>query len=117
MNISLILNQDAGTLRGLDPLAAADELADIFRRAGHSVQAEVAMGRGAVEAMTRICREEGFDAGVGGGGDGTVSAAASAVAASRMALGILPLGTMNLFARALKIPLDMHEAAEALAGG
>jgi diacylglycerol kinase family enzyme len=117
MNIALILNRDAGTLRGLDPLAAADELVEIFRHAGHSVRAEVAVGRDAVEAVTRICREKGFDAVVVGGGDGTVSAAASAAAESRTALGILPLGTMNLFARALKIPLDMREAAEALAVG
>jgi diacylglycerol kinase family enzyme len=52
-----------------------------------------------------------------GGGDGTVSAAASAAAQSGLALGILPLGTMNLFARSLAIPLDMREAAEALAAG
>jgi diacylglycerol kinase family enzyme len=51
-----------------------------------------------------------------GGGDGTISAAAAAVARCGKTLGILPLGTMNLFARSLGIPLEMATAAEALAG-
>src|SRR5690349_3836478 len=42
-----------------------------------------------------------------GGGDGTVSAGASALAYSDAKLGILPLGTANDFARTLDIPLDL----------
>ena len=52
-----------------------------------------------------------------GGGDGTISFAAAAAARSGKTLGILPLGTMNLFARSLGIPLEMTAAAEAVAGG
>jgi diacylglycerol kinase family enzyme len=78
---------------------------------------EVHAGRASVAAIARICRAKACDAIVVGGGDGTVSAAASAAAESGIALGVLPLGTMNLFARSLGIPLDMRAAAEALAGG
>ena len=52
-----------------------------------------------------------------GGGDGTISAAAAAAARSGKTLGILPLGTMNLFARSLGMPLGHAGAAEAIAGG
>ena len=52
-----------------------------------------------------------------GGGDGTVSFAAAAAAKDGHDLGILPLGTMNLFARSLGMPLEMQAAAEAIAGG
>jgi diacylglycerol kinase family enzyme len=52
-----------------------------------------------------------------GGGDGTISAAAVAAAEGGIALGVLPLGTMNLFARSLGMPLEMRAAAEALARG
>ena len=41
-----------------------------------------------------------------GGGDGTISAAAGALAYKDAVLGILPLGTANSFARTLGIPLD-----------
>ncbi len=117
MNLTLVLNPKAGTLRGLDPGQAAEDVAEIFRAHGHKVKTEVHAGRAAIAAIARVCREKSCDAVVVGGGDGTISAAASAAAESGLALGILPLGTMNLFARSLSIPLDMRQAAEALAAG
>ena len=47
---------------------------------------------------------------VGGGGDGTISSLASIVHSSGTALGVLPLGTLNHFAKDLKIPLEVEEA-------
>ncbi|WP_137389764.1 diacylglycerol/lipid kinase family protein [Rhodoligotrophos defluvii] len=49
-----------------------------------------------------------------GGGDGTVSTAAGILAGSNIALGVLPLGTMNLLCRAVGLPLDLAAAAVAL---
>jgi diacylglycerol kinase family enzyme len=54
---------------------------------------------------------------VAGGGDGTVSAVASAIVGSDAALGILPLGTLNHFAKDVGVPLDLDEAVRAIAGG
>src|SRR5690606_10208238 len=50
-----------------------------------------------------------------GGGDGSVSTAAQCLAGTGIALGVLPLGTLNHFARDLGLPLDWREAVEALA--
>jgi diacylglycerol kinase (ATP) len=52
-----------------------------------------------------------------GGGDGTISEAARCLAYRDMALGILPLGTTNNFARTLGIPLDVPSAIGVLAAG
>lgn len=52
-----------------------------------------------------------------GGGDGSVSAAAGAVAGTQTKLGILPMGTLNHFARDLGLPLDLAEAARLIAIG
>jgi len=41
---------------------------------------------------------------IAGGGDGTVSSVAGALAGTRTKLAILPLGTLNHFARDLRIP-------------
>lgn len=117
MKLALILNRNAGTLRTLDADKVAEELSEIFRAHGHEIRSEVHSGGAAGEAVARICRERSCDGIVVGGGDGTVSAAASMAAEGGLALGVLPLGTMNLFARSLGIPLEMHAAAEALAGG
>jgi diacylglycerol kinase family enzyme len=54
---------------------------------------------------------------IAGGGDGTISCVAGAVAGTSTALGILPLGTLNHLARDLGIPLDLGEAARLIAAG
>ncbi|MEA3059970.1 MAG: hypothetical protein QOE50_1382, partial [Sphingomonadales bacterium] len=50
-----------------------------------------------------------------GGGDGTISAAASALVGTETLLGILPLGTLNHFARDLGIPTKLADAAKLIA--
>lgn len=117
MQITLILNRNAGTLRGLDADKVGEELAEIFRSRGHAITRQVLAGRAVGAAIESVCRERRCDALVVGGGDGSISAAAAAAARSGIALGVLPLGTMNLFARALGVPLEMRAAAEALAAG
>jgi diacylglycerol kinase family enzyme len=52
-----------------------------------------------------------------GGGDGTLSTAAGVLVDSAIALGILPLGTLNHFARDLGIPAELEEAARTVAAG
>lgn len=61
--------------------------------------------------------EDGCELLVLGGGDGTVSSVVDVLASSRTALGLLPLGTANDFARTLGVPTDLHEACAAIAGG
>jgi diacylglycerol kinase family enzyme len=51
------------------------------------------------------------------GGDGTIRSAARALLGSRVALGILPLGTLNRLAHDLAIPFEPAAAAAALATG
>jgi YegS/Rv2252/BmrU family lipid kinase len=117
LSIAVILNRAGGTLKALD----ADEVAGSVERglkdAGHSVASHVA-DPGAVTGHLERCLSEGsFDAVIVGGGDGTVSAAAATLAGSDVALGVLPLGTLNLFARSLGIPIDLDQAVVALATG
>jgi YegS/Rv2252/BmrU family lipid kinase len=54
---------------------------------------------------------------VAGGGDGTISAVASMLVGTRRALGILPLGTLNHFAKDLNIPLEPEAAARTVCEG
>jgi YegS/Rv2252/BmrU family lipid kinase len=53
---------------------------------------------------------DGVDLVLACGGDGTVTACADGVAGSGVPLGILPLGTGNLLARNLGMPLDLDAA-------
>jgi diacylglycerol kinase family enzyme len=62
-----------------------------------------------------MAARNGTDAIVVGGGDGTLSGAAGVLAHSDMPLGILPLGTMNHFAKDLGIPFDVEGCVRTLA--
>ncbi len=54
---------------------------------------------------------------VAGGGDGTVNAVAGALAGTDIALGVLPMGTLNHFARDVGIPADLAAAVRNLFTG
>src|SRR5258705_7462459 len=66
------------------------------------------------KALQRIARNE-VDAIVAGGGDGTIHTVASVLAGTGVPLGILPLGTLNHFAKDLGIPQDLDSAVEIVA--
>lgn len=54
---------------------------------------------------------------VAAGGDGTVSAVAHELRGTSTALGVLPMGTFNHFAKDLGIPADLGEAVQVLRDG
>lgn len=62
-------------------------------------------------------REQGIDIAIAAGGDGLVGGIITHIVASGLPLGILPLGTANDIARSLRIPQDLHHAAEVIAQG
>ncbi len=71
----------------------------------------------ATDLMARMAhaRDLPVDAIVTAGGDGTIAAAAEVLTGTRKALAPLPLGTMNLLAKDLGIPIDLDLAIAALA--
>jgi diacylglycerol kinase (ATP) len=86
--------------------------------AGFTVLAAYAVDRpGELEERLAAAVGLGPDLLVAGGGDGTISAAARLLAHRDIALGLLPLGTTNNFARTVGIPLDLGDAVGALADG
>jgi diacylglycerol kinase family enzyme len=60
---------------------------------------------------------EGERAVVAAGGDGTIRAVAAGLAGTDSALGVIPLGTLNHFAKDLEIPVEMEAAVRNLAEG
>ena len=62
-------------------------------------------------------KASGIDVAIAAGGDGLVGGVITHIAASGLPLGILPLGTSNDIARALRIPQDLQAAAQTIAQG
>lgn len=67
--------------------------------------------------LARQVAGEGFDLVVAAGGDGTQSAVAGALAGTDVAMGVLPGGTFNYFARDLGVGETIEDALETLRDG
>ncbi|AZO21365.1 MULTISPECIES: diacylglycerol kinase family protein [unclassified Mesorhizobium] len=117
MRFAAVLNQDSGTLRTADVPAFADRLRRTLEAAGHSVQVDIVAGREIGAALEKAVAKRNVDVVIAGGGDGTVSRAASLLMNKKKALAILPAGTMNLFARGLGIPQTLDAALQSFATG
>jgi len=85
----------------------------------HGIDAEIVIAARGVDitALARQLLQSGRRTLVAAGGDGTVSAVATAMAGTEATLGVLPLGTLNHFAKDLKVPLDIEGAVKNLSTG
>lgn len=114
MKIKAVLNRDGGTFKTTDMQAYCESAARAFALKGHDLDCAVVAGEEIVEALEAASHEAGIDALLAGGGDGTISTAAGVAWKAGMPLGIIPAGTMNLFARSLKLPLDIWKVLDTL---
>ncbi len=89
------------------------------RFAAHGVDAEVRrITRGDDISMSaKRAVTENAEVIVAGGGDGTLNAVANAVVGSTATFGVIPLGTLNHFAKDLGIPVDVGAAVDAICTG
>jgi diacylglycerol kinase family enzyme len=112
--ISLIVNQRAG---GLETSPPVDELMATLERHGLRPEPVLIQEGSNPRDAARSALGRGAKTLVAVGGDGTISAVASTLLDSEAILGVLPMGTLNHFAKDLQIPLDLEDAARVLANG
>jgi YegS/Rv2252/BmrU family lipid kinase len=114
VKIEVIINASSGAGNNAN---VQQDLAKAFKAAG--VEAQISLARNGAEAIKLVQRAVRSDAEtiVAGGGDGTISSVAAAVIESGKALGVLPFGTINHFAKDLHIPLDLAGAVETIVAG
>ena len=116
MRLALVINRSAGTFRNLPLESTVAAIGAALAEAGHQVHTEIVGRRELARTLSVIAESRDLDAVVVGGGDGTILTAIVAGLGRDLPLGILPLGTLNLFARDLGLPPDPVEAARVLAG-
>jgi diacylglycerol kinase family enzyme len=105
---AVILNASSGTD---DKEKARQFIADAF--ASVNIEARISLAESGKEIMdlARRAVEDNCQPIIAGGGDGTINAVASVLVDTDRTLGVLPLGTLNHFAKDLKLPLDVAGAA------
>ena len=84
---------------------------------GNEVEIVETNRRGHATRFAQDAARRGVDVIVGFGGDGTLNEVATGVAGTRSAIGVLPGGSTNVFARTLGMPNDPSLAVPQLAAG
>jgi diacylglycerol kinase family enzyme len=111
---AIVLNDSSGSG---DCAASAKRLEEIFTAAGREARITVARGGEQLRSAVESAVKEGCETLVAGGGDGTINTAASTLVDSDIPLGVIPLGTLNHFAKDLGIPLELDDAAKIVLQG
>lgn len=110
----ILINAGAG---GQFDETLRERLSEIFQVADLRADIVVAATADEMAQAAQAAAQENYEMIVAGGGDGTISLVASALIDSGKVLGVLPLGTLNHFAKDLRIPIDFEEAAQNLVSG
>lgn len=113
-DFEVIINCGAG---GGPDTEAGRAVEEAFASCGASARVHLAREGEELTELARAAVSNGARAVVAGGGDGTVGAVASALVGTGKTLGVLPLGTLNHFAKDLRIPLEVEGAARNVCEG
>lgn len=113
-HFALILNPGSGA-------GSAEEITarvtTAFQAGGREVRITLARSATELREAVRGAIAGKAEAVVAGGGDGTVSAVAAGLLSHDTPLGVLPLGSLNHFARDLGVPLVLEEAVQVILAG
>ncbi len=112
MRILLVVNTFASSVTARNTVVVHRRLSR-----DHEVELVETNRRGHATRFAHDAARRGVDVVVGFGGDGTLNEVATGVAGTDTALGALPGGSTNVFARTIGLPNDPVAAVELLAGG
>ena len=112
MRILLVVNAFASSVTARNTVVVHRALAQ-----GNDVEVVETNRRGHAIRFAQDAARRGVDIVIGFGGDGTLNEVATGVAGTETALGTLPGGSTNVFARTLGMPNDPVAAVQLLANG
>ncbi|HSL73631.1 MAG TPA: diacylglycerol kinase family protein [Ilumatobacteraceae bacterium] len=112
MKILLVVNSFASSVTARNTVIVHRRLSR-----GHDVEVVETNRRGHATRFAHDAARRGLDVVIGFGGDGTLNEVATGIAGTDTALGVLPGGSTNVFARTIGLPNDPVAAADHLANG
>ncbi len=115
--VRIICNPASGGGRSSNAMRELEETAAWLGE--HNLPAEVCETKspGHASKLAREAVQKGVDMVVAAGGDGTLSEVMQALVGQSTALGVLPMGTANVWARETGVPIRLDQAREVLVHG
>lgn len=108
MDTAVVINQKAGTA-----IWNERQIRDQFTAVGWPVTVYFTHPEHLHETLLQLV-DKGMKTIIVGGGDGSLSSAASILVHKQVVLGVLPMGTFNFFATDINMPSELTEAVRAL---
>lgn len=103
MKALLIINPAAGRPKD----SPVDRISEVFKEDGRfSLEVHPTTGPGDATATARRAAESGYDLVVAAGGDGSIFEVSNGLVGTQASLGVVPIGTENVLAREMEVPLD-----------
>lgn len=112
--VTAIINASSGAPADDD---AHKRLGAILQSRGLNWEIRPAQSGEEILALGKEAAKNHSDVVVAGGGDGTVNCVASSLIGTNKIFGVLPLGTLNHFAKDLAIPLELESAVDNIVAG
>lgn len=101
--LMLIINPISGTN---SKAGLAGMVQDVLAPIGYQIDVKYTTCQGDATRLATLAVEQGYDAVLAAGGDGTINETAIALCGSKVPLGIIPAGSGNGLARHIGIPVD-----------
>ncbi|MGG3449438.1 diacylglycerol/lipid kinase family protein [Domibacillus aminovorans] len=111
----IIVNPSSGKEQAEEHI---DQVKEQLEKSGYNVDIRLTGGEGDAMRFAKEGCDSKYDAVIAMGGDGTMNETVNGLAEQpyRPEMGVIPLGTVNDFARALNVPIDLIEAIGVLGG-
>ncbi len=112
LQVLIIYNPAAGQSPNLKN--TLDRVANSWRNFGWQVEIAATTAPGDATIKAQTAAQAGYNAVIAAGGDGTVNEVMNGFVGTTTALGVLPMGTVNIWAREMGLSMDMLKAADSL---
>jgi YegS/Rv2252/BmrU family lipid kinase len=115
LRVVLVFNPESGRARAKETML--ERVVPLLSRAGMSVDVRPTERPGHATEIAAQAALDGIERVLGWGGDGTLNEVMRALVGTETALGVLPGGTVNVFAREVGIPRSIEAAVATFVGG
>ncbi|WP_181707377.1 diacylglycerol/lipid kinase family protein [Chthonobacter rhizosphaerae] len=113
--VVVVVNAKAGAARASDRTELIQRIREAVTPIGSLVDIEFVEPKLWSRTLKRHAERPDVDTVIVGGGDGSISSAGEIFVGTGKAMGVIPLGTFNLFARSIQIPIGFDDALATLA--